>query len=77
VSLIRNPASRFSFVRQDQNVILFVDGESFEVSGGAARFAEALSASAHVTVEPALASEAAPLIAKLIDQGSLKFDLDD
>ncbi len=76
VPLLRNPASRFSFVRQGEDaVILFVDGESFPMSGGAAKFAEALSASSRLVVEPALGG-VAPFIAQLIDQGSLSFDLD-
>ena len=78
VPLIRNPASRFSFVRQSEHaVMLFVDGESFDASGAVAKFAEALSASAQITIDPALRNEAAPLIARLIDKGSVKFDLDD
>ncbi len=78
VPLVRNPASRFSFIRESADrVILFVDGETFAVSGGAAKFAEAVSASASLTVDPAVASEAVPLIVQLIDQGSLKFNLDD
>jgi 50S ribosomal protein L16 3-hydroxylase len=77
-ALIRNPASRFSFVREGEDaVILFVDGESFDLSGEAARFAEALSASTHLTVDHMLAAHAAPLIARVIDKGSVKFDLDD
>lgn len=77
VPLLRNPASRFSFIRQgEDDVILFVDGESLPMSGGAAKFAEAVCASARLVVDPAL-SGVAPLIAHLIDQGSLKFDLDD
>ncbi|WP_415643264.1 JmjC domain-containing protein [Sphingomonas antarctica] len=78
VPLIRNPASRFSFVRgRADAVTLFVDGASFDAAGGAARFAETLGASARIIVEPALMKDAAPLIARLIDQGSLMFDLDD
>ena len=78
VPLIRNPASRYSFVRQgDRTVVLFVDGESFALAGAAALFAEALCATPRVTVDAAWADDAAPLIATLIASGSLNFDPDD
>ncbi len=75
--LSRNPASRFSFIRQQQGtVLLFVDGECFECAGETAALAQQLCAGPTVAVDPALA-EAIPaltLIAALIDQGSLAFD---
>lgn len=78
VPLVRNPASRFSFLRQSERaVVLFVDGESFDLSGDAARFAEALSASVRLTVDPELAIAAASLIARLISKGSVRFDPSD
>ena len=74
-TLVRNPASRFSFVRQADALLLFVDGESFECTGTAA-LAEQVCAHDRIVVDPALAgSDAAlTLIAALFDQGSVMFD---
>ncbi len=78
VPLIRNPASRFSFARQDAAILLFVDGRCFECSGDAGRFAEQLCARDRVMVDPALVASAAAmaLIAQLVAQGSVAFDDD-
>lgn len=74
-ALIRNPASRFSFIRGDGGAVtLFVDGEAFDVSGAEAQFAEALCASPRMIVTRALAQDLAPLITTLINQGSVQFD---
>lgn len=77
-ALIRNPASRFSFIREAQtSILLFADGQCFACSGEEAKFAENCCALARLTV-PAGSSEATlDLIAKLFNQGSLAFDLDD
>ena len=80
VPLSRNPASRFSFVRQrDGAILLFVDGQCFECVDEAAVLAEQLCAGLAVAVNPALAGSlgACTLIAALIDQGSLAFDNED
>ena len=53
IPLGRNPASRFSFIRQDAGaLLLFVDGACFECAAEAAAFAEALCAQESVTVDP-------------------------
>ena len=72
VPLVRNPASRFSFVRQDAGaVLLFVDGECFECEAETAGFAEALCAGG----EAMPATDAAvALVVALVNQGSLAFD---
>ena len=74
--LTRNPASRFSFIRQAGSVLLFVDGECFECSEETAAFAEKLCAQDCVETEPHLANSPAAmeLIAQLINQGSVAFD---
>jgi 50S ribosomal protein L16 3-hydroxylase len=72
VPLLRNPASRFAFVRQGDGVILFVDGVSHDLTGEAARFAEALCAAPRLTAT----QDAAPLIATLINAGAVQFDED-
>jgi 50S ribosomal protein L16 3-hydroxylase len=78
--LTRNPASRFSFVRQEGDaVLLFVDGSSFESTGDAAVFAELLCAQDSIVVdisvtqsEPAMA-----LLVQLYNQGNIAFDQED
>jgi 50S ribosomal protein L16 3-hydroxylase len=75
--LSRNPASRFSFVRQAAGaVLLFVDGECFECAGETAAFAETLCAEDRVEVDPALgrSESVTMLVAVLFNQGSLAFD---
>ena len=77
VPLVRNPASRCSFVRQEGGrVLLFVDGRSFECSGETAAFAERLCAQVQLQVERGLlkSEPALELIAALLDHGSVAFD---
>ncbi|MBO9579992.1 MAG: cupin domain-containing protein [Sphingobium sp.] len=77
VALVRNPASRFSFVRQGgSDVLLFVDGECFECRGETAAFAERLCAGDRVEIAPRLSgSDAAlALIGTLLSQGSIAFE---
>ena len=75
VTLIRNPASRFSFVRRDMGVLLFVDGESFDCEGTAATLAESLAAGCRTVLgrEPDAASVA--LLTALYNQGSIDVEV--
>lgn len=78
--LLRNPASRFSFIRQGADaVLLFVDGECFECAGEAAALAEQLCASDRFVVDRAViaAEPAAELLATLCNQGSIAFEAED
>lgn len=80
VPLIRNPASRFAFIRQSgQAILLFVDGQCFDCEGDMALSAEQLCAEKSLVLDPAQAAspETQALIAALIDQGSLAFDSED
>ncbi|HEX7858355.1 MAG TPA: cupin domain-containing protein [Sphingobium sp.] len=80
IPLCRNPASRFSFIRQgDDALLLFVDGECFECAGEAMEIAEQICAQDSIAVAPALAGSAAvlDLIAALMNQGSLAFEEED
>ncbi len=80
VPLVRNPASRFCFVRQGADgVLLFVDGECLECETEAAAFAELLCAQARITIDPGLRNMGSvlELIAKLIDRGSVAFDFEE
>lgn len=77
VPLCRNPASRFSFVRQgEEAVLLFVDGECFECADETAAFAEAMCAQERVMVDPKLMKSelAMELIVALFNQGSVAFE---
>ena len=76
--MIRNPASRFSFIRRDaETVLLFVDGECFACSGGLADFAAQLCAQDRLEIGPgSVKSELfGEVIVRLLNQGSLGFDL--
>lgn len=78
--LHRNPASRFSFIRQsDNDLILFVDGASFPCTGQCAIFAGILCARGQISLDPALitSDDVMALIAQLYVQGSLIFDLEE
>ena len=80
VPLIRNPASRFSFVRGAEGaVLLFVDGECFDCGAEVATLAEQLCAQDRIAVDAKLVkSDAAMgLIATLFNQGSVAFEAED
>ena len=73
-SLIRNPASRFAFIRDSgQSVMLFVDGHSYACVGETALFAERLCALDYITIASSdLRSHlTTTLIASLINLGSV------
>ncbi len=74
--LRRNPASRFAFVRQDDGILLFVDGRSITCTGDLATFAERLCAGDAMIVGAELARSDAvlELVAGLFNQGSVAFD---
>lgn len=78
VGLCRNPASRFSFVRQDAgDVLLFVDGECFECTQETAEFARMLCNQEQMVVDPVLVGldTVMALIEGLYNQGSIAFDV--
>lgn len=76
VPLVRNPASRFAFVRQDAGLLLFVDGACFDCAPDLVDLAERLCAQDHVALAPAMVqlSPAMDLVASLLDQGSIAFE---
>jgi len=69
--LCRNPASRFSFVREGGSVLLFVDGGCFECSGETAALAQELCAKE--CLDLAAWDESLELLVKLLNQGSVTF----
>jgi 50S ribosomal protein L16 3-hydroxylase len=78
--LCRNPASRFSFIRQDGDaVLLFVDGECFECAAETTAFAEQLCALDQIALDPQLTKSQVTmaLIVHLINQGSVAFEDED
>ncbi len=78
--LCRNPASRFSFIREAAgSVLLFVDGECFACAGQTAAFAEQLCSRNRIMIDPGLmqSEPAMNLIAALFNQGSVAFETED
>ena len=76
-ALLRNPASRFAFVRPDSGPLqLFVDGEAFDCSGEAAAFAEALCASPRIEMDRQKehTQPTKELIGILLNRGCIAFD---
>jgi 50S ribosomal protein L16 3-hydroxylase len=75
-TLERNPASRFSFIRQPEGAVwLFVDGQCFDCRDASAAFAEQICAQPALTIDPpALDSAALAIIVQLYNQGSISFD---
>ncbi len=74
--LERNPASRFSFIRNEAcAVTLFVDGTSYNCTGPAAEFAERLCANTRLAVDAELLADplAVELIVELVNRGSGAF----
>ncbi len=75
--LFRNPASRFSFIRESvDQLMLFVDGESFPCTGDEIPLAEMLCAQDQFVIDPEWrkSDEVVALIAGLYNRGSLAFD---
>ncbi len=70
-TLLRNPASRFSFVRADGgSVLLFVDGESFECAGELVGFAERVCGTDGLNRVEITSEIATALITRLYNAGS-------
>jgi 50S ribosomal protein L16 3-hydroxylase len=75
-SLERNPASRFSFIRQGAGELtLFVDGVSYRCSGAAPAFAEQLCASTRLALDAEVVAcpVGANLVLDLLNRGSVGF----
>lgn len=78
--LVRNPASRLSFVREDeQTVMLFVNGEAHSCVDECALFAQRCCASATIAVkrEDLRSPATVALVVRLINQGVLQMAEDD
>lgn len=77
--LVRNPASRFSFIRRNADeILLFVDGQSFECTGDTIAIAERICAQDRIGCASPIGSAATEaLILTLLNGGSVAFDRDD
>ncbi len=78
--LCRNPASRFSFVRQGADlVLLFVDGQCFDCAGDSMALAELLCARDDIEIGPALrdSASAMALLTTLYNQGCVAIESED
>ncbi|MDT0575608.1 cupin domain-containing protein [Croceicoccus sp. F390] len=79
-AIIRNPASRFSFVRQTpSSVLLFVDGQCHSCAGDVAVLAERLCGQkrlkwSQITIGGGLSAPGETLLVELFNQGSIGFD---
>ncbi|MET0362241.1 MAG: cupin domain-containing protein [Sphingobium sp.] len=75
--LVRNPASRFAFIRGDAGAVhLFVDGQSFDCTDILAPLAEQICVCDRIG-PVAVSTEKLALLTALIDQGSLALDEED
>lgn len=80
--VLRNPASRFSFVvlpggtMEGGRTLLFVDGTSIECYGDAGNLAQRLCADDRVEIEPGLTDTVPALILELYNRGSIAFEAD-
>lgn len=75
--LERNPASRFTFLREADATLLFVDGETFECTDDTAWLAQALCADDAIIVPKAASDAALDLVLALCNMGSVAFASDD
>jgi 50S ribosomal protein L16 3-hydroxylase len=75
-ALHRNPASRFSFVRQGDGVLMFVDGATFECAGDMGAFAATLYAGDRIVISPAQidSEKTMNLLVRLFDRGAVGFN---
>jgi 50S ribosomal protein L16 3-hydroxylase len=73
--LLRNPASRFAFIRQSAtSIMLFADGHCFTCTDESAGFAERVCMESELAIAPDVAPETLELIVLLFNGGSLAFD---
>ncbi len=76
--LLRNPASRFAFVREeDSAIMLFADGDAYLCTAQAAEFAQAICGAPQLVAAADNSPETLELIAALYNAGSLAFDSGD
>jgi 50S ribosomal protein L16 3-hydroxylase len=77
--LLRNPASRFSFIRErGDRLWLFVDGQSFSCEDETIPLAERLCAYEHFVIDPEWleSDDVVALVIELYNRGSLSFNWD-
>jgi 50S ribosomal protein L16 3-hydroxylase len=75
--LIRNPASRFSYVRETaSSILLFADGRCFSCADEVAVFAQKINAESQLAVASDISPSTLDLIVALFNEGSIAFDLE-
>ncbi|RYD61829.1 MAG: cupin domain-containing protein, partial [Sphingomonadales bacterium] len=77
IAFVRNPASRFAFIREDDTALtLFVDGQSYPCRGPMADVCERVCAETRFALEPEqLANpDVAALIVDLVNRGCIALD---
>lgn len=75
MTLVRNPASRFSLIRETgTSLLLFADGHCIACRDDTARFAERVCAETELAVSPDSVSATLEVIALLVNAGSLAFE---
>ena len=75
--LLRNPASRFSFIQMEKSSLtLFVDGRAHDCAGPAGDFARQLCAGDRLVVDQDLldSADGLALLAELLNHGSVAFE---
>lgn len=75
--LLRNPASRFSFIRESEDkLLLFIDGESFVCEDKAVMLAETLCTRDQLAIDAdwLKSDEVVALVVELYNRGNLAFD---
>ncbi|WP_379921773.1 JmjC domain-containing protein [Erythrobacter sp. R86502] len=78
MALVRNPASRFAFVREAPgSLLLFADGHCFACKADTSTFAEQICADSMFVVTPDASDAVIELIGLLMNAGSLAFDYAD
>lgn len=76
--VIRNPASRFAFVRDTaSSIMLFADGAAYACTGSAADFAQAICAETQPDVPTGSDPATLELLTALFNAGCLAFDVED
>lgn len=75
-AMVRNPASRFSFIRKTpRSILLFVDGQCFSCAGEDAVLAQSICAQSRLIMPSRVSPTMIDLITELFNQGSVAFDL--
>lgn len=78
-TLVRNPASRFSFIQADEGVDLFVDGHCFACRDESEAFAREICAKSRLVADAKLSlpDSVHILVMRMANRGAIAFEQDD